>query len=184
MFAKNLDEFMNFSLKPNFKVLGPVLGKNINEFAKVLSSLDAHSVVNKLEAGETVKVDVAGKEFEFDKEQVLVNIESKEGFNVSMENNLFVILDTTLTDELIKEGLARECVSKVQQMRKASGFEVLDNIKIYYNGDSEVEAALKDFEDYIKTETLAVSIEKVDSSDLEVQNLNDHDTGLRVEKVK
>ncbi|MDY5436819.1 class I tRNA ligase family protein, partial [Peptostreptococcus porci] len=184
MFAKNLDEFMNFSLKPNFKVLGPVLGKNINEFEKVLSSLDAHSVVNKLEAGETVKVDVAGKEFEFDKEQVLVNIESKEGFNVSMENNLFVILDTTLTDELIKEGLARECVSKVQQMRKASGFEVLDNIKIYYNGDSEVEAALKDFEDYIKTETLAVSIEKVDSSDLEVQNLNDHDTGLRVEKVK
>ncbi|MDD7183129.1 isoleucine--tRNA ligase [Peptostreptococcus porci] len=184
VFAKNLDEFMNFSLKPNFKVLGPVLGKNVNEFAKVLSSLDAHSVVNKLEAGETVKVEVAGKEFEFDKEQVLVNIESKEGFNVSMENNLFVILDTTLTDELIKEGLARECVSKVQQMRKASGFEVLDNIKIYYNGDSEVEAALKDFEDYIKTETLAVSIEKVDSSDLEVQNLNDHDTGLRVEKVK
>lgn len=181
-FVKDLSEYMNFSLKPNFKVLGPVLGKDINEFGKVLSTLDAREVVSKLESGEKIKVDVCGREFEFGKDEVLVNIDSKEGFNVSMENNLFVILETVLTEDLINEGLAREFVSKVQQMRKASEFEVLDNIKIYYSGDEAVDKAINAFEDYIKTETLAVSIEKSDKA-TEEQNLNDHMTMMAVERV-
>lgn len=182
-FVKDLSVFMNFSLKPNFKVLGPVLGKNINEFGKVLNNLNAHEVVSKVESGEKVKVQVGGSDFEFDKEQILINIDSKPGFNVSMENNLFVILDTTLTKELINEGLAREFVSKVQQLRKSNGFEVLDNIKIYYNGNEEVVSAVNSFEEYIKTETLALSIEKCNCDDLEKQNLNDHTTGIKVERV-
>ena len=100
-----------------------------------------------------------------------------------MENNLFAILDTTLTDDLVKEGLAREFISKVQQMRKASGFEVLDNINIYFNGDDEVAGAVADFEDYIKSETLSVAISRVEDADLENQNLNYHETGMKVERV-
>src|SRR3712207_7945861 len=68
---------MNFNLKPNFKVLGPKLGKNVNEFGKVLAGLEAHEVVAKLEAGESLTVQVGGNDFEFTKEEVLVNIESK-----------------------------------------------------------------------------------------------------------
>ena len=181
-FVQDLSEYMNFSLKPNFKVLGPVLGKNVNAFGNVLQQLDAREVVNKLENGEKVKVNVAGEDFEFGKDDVLINIDSKEGFNVSMENNLFVILETVLTQELINEGLAREFVSKVQQMRKASEFEVLDNIKIYYSGDDEVVNAVKEFEEYIKNETLAVSVELSDLA-TEEQNLNDHITKIGVEKL-
>ena len=182
-FVQDLGVYMNFNLKPNFKVLGPKLGKNVNEFGKVLRGLEAHELVAKLEAGESMTVEVAGADFEFTKEEVLVNIESKPGFNVAMENNLFAILDTTLTDDLVKEGLAREFISKVQQMRKASGFEVLDNINIYFNGDDEVAGAVADFEDYIKSETLSVTISRVEDADLEKQNLNDHETGMKVERV-
>ena len=182
-FVQDLGVYMNFNLKPNFKVLGPKLGKNVNEFGKVLRGLEAHELVAKLEAGESMTVEVAGADFEFTKEEVLVNIESKPGFNVAMENNLFAILDTTLTDDLVKEGLAREFISKVQQMRKASGFEVLDNISIYFNGDDEVAGAVADFEDYIKSETLSVTISRVEDADLEKQNLNDHETGMKVERV-
>lgn len=182
-FVQDLGVYMNFNLKPNFKVLGPKLGKNVNEFGKVLAGLEAHEVVAKLEAGESLTVEVGGNDFEFTKEEVLVNIESKEGFNVAMENNLFAILDTTLTEELVKEGLAREFISKVQQMRKASGFEVLDNINIYYNGDDEVAGAVADFENYIKSETLSLAISRVEDTDLEKQNLNDHETGMKVERV-
>ena len=182
-FVKDLSEFMNFTLKPNFKVLGPVLGKNVNKFGKLLGTLDAHEVVSKVEAGEKVKVDLDGEDFEFGYDDILINIDSKPGFNVAMENNLFVILETVLSDELIQEGLAREFVSKVQQMRKSSGFEVLDNINIYYNGDEEIQKAVEVFDEYIKNETLAVKIEKSEAADMEVQNLNDHETGMKVERI-
>lgn len=181
-YCKDLSVYMNYSLKPNFKTLGPVLGKNVGEFGKKLSQLDAHDVVKRLGEGERLVVEVAGENFEFGEEDVLVNIDAKEGFDVTMQNNLFVILDTTLTPELVREGLAREFVSKVQQLRKNSGFEVLDNINVYYNSDDEVAEAVSEYEDYIKSETLALGLLRVDEK-LEVQNLNDHDTGLKVERV-
>ena len=155
----------------------------VRTYGKVLAGLDAHEVVAKVEAGQKVRVELEGQEFEFGKDEILINIDSKPGFNVSMENNLFVILETNLSPELISEGFAREFVSKVQQLRKSSGFEVLDNIKIYFDGDSDVANAVAAFEDYIKTETLALEIVKVEDSSLEKQNLNDHETGIRVERV-
>ena len=182
VFAKNLEEYMNFSLKPNFKVLGPVLGSKMKVFAAELAKLDANEVVPKLEAGEKVAIDLDGETFEFDKDQVLINILSKEGFDVAMANNIFVILDTNLTEDLVNEGYAREFISKVQQIRKASNFEVLDNIDIEFNGDSEIAKAVEIFADYIKTETLAVEIKAVDAADFEKYDLNGHETGIKVTK--
>ena len=97
-----------------------------------------------------------------------------------MENNLFTILETTLTEDLIKEGLARELVSKVQQLRKQYDFEMMDNINIYIDADSEVEEAVEEYKGYIMSETLALAIEK--KSGLEEYNLNGHKTGIDVEK--
>ena len=113
----------------------------------------------------------------------MVNISSKEGFNVIMENNLFVILDTTLTPELINEGYAREFVSKIQQMRKSNGYEVLDNINIFYDGSDEIASAIDEYEDFIKSETLALAIEKVSEEELEEQDLNGQMTGIRLERI-
>ncbi|AHF09194.1 MULTISPECIES: isoleucine--tRNA ligase [Dehalobacter] len=184
IFANNLSDFMNFILKPNFKTAGPVFGSKIKLLGKALESLEASTAVAALEAGESLSVDVDGEQLDIVKDYVIVSISAKEGFTVTMENNLFVILDTTLTRELIDEGLARELVSKVQQMRKSNDFEMMDRIRIYFDGDDQVTSAIQSYQEYIKVETLAESIEKTPSTaDLTKVNLNDHDTGVRVERI-
>ena len=100
---------------------------------------------------------------------------------MAMENNLFTILDTTLTEELVKEGLARELISKVQQLRKQHDFEMMDNINIYIDADDEVKAAVSEYKDYIMKETLALAIEE--KGGLEEYNLNGHKTGIDVERL-
>lgn len=149
-------------------------------FAGALNKLDASEVVPKLEAGESISVDIDGEEFKFNKDHVLINISAKEGFNVTMENNLFVILDTTLNETLINEGYAREFISKVQQLRKSNDFDVLDNIDIDYCSDDEIANAINEYSEYIKSETLALNINRVDDETIEKHNLNDHMTGIKV----
>ena len=182
VFEKDLSSYMNYSLKPNFKVAGSILGKRVKTFGKVLSGLDAKETVETLENGDKLVLDLDGETFDIPKDFVQVTISSKEGFNVIMENNLFVILDTTLTDELLKEGYAREFVSKIQQMRKSNGYDVLDNIDIYYKGSDTIKAAIEEYSDFIKSETLAKNIKKIEE-DLEEQDLNGEMTGIRLEKL-
>ena len=184
VFEKDLSQFMNYSLKPNFKVAGPVLGSKIKAFGKALNEVDARETVEELEREGKITLDLGGEDVEIEKDFVTVAISAKEGFDVAMENNLFVILDTTLTPELINEGYAREFISKIQQMRKNNGYEMLDNIKIFYDGDEKIQGAVEIFADYIKKETLAVSIEKVNDDSFEKQDLNGHETGIKLEKIQ
>ncbi|KAB3530081.1 isoleucine--tRNA ligase [Alkaliphilus serpentinus] len=183
VFEKDLKEYMDVSLKPNFRVAGSILGSKIKLLGKALGELDPSETAAKLEAGETVKINLEGEEVEVIKDYVLIAISAKEGFTVETENNLFVILDTTLTKELIDEGYAREFISKVQQLRKNNDYEVTDNIKIFYDSDDEIADAVKLHEEYIKQETLALEIIRVSDASLEKQNLNDHDTGIKVERI-
>ena len=184
VFEKDLSQFMNFSLKPNFKVAGPVLGSKVKAFAKALNELDSHEIVKKLDEDGKLVLNLEGEDIEITKDFIMITISAKEGFDVAMENNLFVILDTTLTRDLLNEGYAREFISKVQQMRKSNGYDVLDNINIYYDGDDEIKEAVDLFEDYIKTETLALSITRVKDDTLEKQDLNGHMTGIKLERVE
>ncbi|WP_077368888.1 isoleucine--tRNA ligase [Anaerosalibacter sp. Marseille-P3206] len=184
VFEKDLSKFMNYSLKPNFKVAGPVLGPKIKDLGKALNEVNPHETVEKLERDGKITLNLGGEDVEIEKDFVMVTISSKEGFDVAMENNLFVILDTTLTPDLINEGYAREFISKIQQMRKNNGYEMLDNIKIFYDGNDEIETAVKLYEDFIKEETLAVSIEKVNDDSFEKQDLNGQETGIKLEKVQ
>jgi isoleucyl-tRNA synthetase len=114
-----------------------------------------------------------------------VRIEAKEGFAVAMENNVFAILDTEITPELEAEGIAREVVSKIQQMRKQNDYEMMDNIKIYLDADEDVCAAVEAYKDYIMKETLAVEICGGDAAGAELSkvNLNGHKSGLALERV-
>ena len=121
---------------------------------------------------------IDGEEFEITKDFIDVRIDAKEGFAVAMENNLFTILDTTLTEDLIKEGLARELISKVQQLRKQKDFEMMDRIHIYLAADEEVKSAVEAYQDYIMKETLALQIEE--RNGLEEYMLNGHKTGIDV----
>ncbi len=183
-FAAELNEYMNFSLKPNFRVLGPLLGKNMGAFGKALGLLNANEAAPKFDAGETITLDLGnGETFDATAEHVLVTIDSKEGFTVGMENNVFIILDTTLTEPLIQEGYAREIVSRIQQIRKGQNFDVTDNIRVIYECNDEFNAGIEAHKDFIMNETLTKSLEKVDHSDSEVFNLNGHDVHIYVEKM-
>ena len=126
-------------------------------------------------------MDINGEAVEITAEMVDVKIDAKEGFAVAMENNVFAILDTTVTPELAAEGLARELISKVQQMRKQNDYEMMDNIKIFVEADEEVAAAIEIHKEYIMKETLAVAIEA--GTDLKTSDLNGHKTGIDVERV-
>ena len=181
IFENKLDEYMNYALKPNFKVAGPVLGKNIKAFGGALAKADAADVVAKLEVDGKIVMEIGGENVEITDEMVDVKISAKDGFAVAMENNVFTILDTTVTPELAEEGLAREIVSKIQQLRKQNDYEMMDNIKIYVEADDEVKAAVESYKDYIMNETLAVSIE--DKTGLDTFDINGYKTGLGVEKV-
>ncbi|MTI48402.1 MAG: isoleucine--tRNA ligase [Firmicutes bacterium] len=184
IFAKSLNEYMDFNLKPNFRVAGPKLGPKVKAFGKALAQLDGSEIAPKIDKGESVTIDLDGEDFELTNELVDVRIEAKEGFTVSMEDNQFVILDTTLTEELINEGFAREFISKIQQMRKNNEYEMMDNIKIFFNGDEEITNAVNIHKDYIMEETLAVSIEEAQDEGFETHDLNGHDTEIKVERVK
>ena len=181
VFENDLSKYMNYFVKPNFKEVGKVFGANIKEFATKLETLSTEDIL-KLENGETISMEVAGTTYEVNKDMVDIRISSKEGFNVGSENNNFVILNTTLTEDLILEGLARECVSKVQQLRKSADFNIVDRINLYYSGDADFDKCILKFDSYIKDETLALSITKDDSL-TDVFDLNGHDVKLKVEKV-
>ena len=106
---------------------------------------------------------------------------SKEGFDVATDASNFVILKTELTEDLILEGIARELVSKVQNLRKTSNFEIADRIYLYYKGDEKVKEAVNSFKEFIQNETLSLDIIEDNNAKEEV-DLNGHITYLRVEK--
>ena len=181
VFVKDLGEYMNFNVKPNFKEVGKVFGPKIKLFQEELVKLSSEDI-NKLRNDETINMNIDGENVEVTLLMVDIRIEEKEGFNVGMENNNFVILNTERTKELILEGLAREFVSKVQNLRKQKDFNVVDRIKVYYFGDAEFDEAIELFEDYIKNETLAIDLIKEKVAE-EKYNLNDHEVSIEVEKI-
>ena len=171
---------MNFIVKPNFKEVGKVLGPKIKLFQEELSKLTIEEV-NKLKNEESVTIKLGEEEFVIEPSMVDIRVESKEGFNASYEGNNFIVLNTTLTKELINEGIARELISKVQNLRKSYNFDILDRIDIQYVENQEFEEAIKDYIEFIKKETLCDNLVKVDNL-TEVVNLNGIDVKLDVKK--
>ena len=158
-FVDDLSKYMNFTIKPNFKVVGSRLGSKIKNFQNILLNLSSKEI-DKIVKEEVITIDLEGETLEITPDMVDIRIESKEGFNVGMQNNNFVILKTELSHELILEGIAREIVSKVQNMRKALGFDISDRIKLHYDAEGDVLEAFDKFSDYIKEETLATIYEQ------------------------
>lgn len=182
-FARHLPDYMNFQLKPNFKVLGPIMGKKMGAFSKAIAQLDPQKDAMRFEAGESINLDIEGENFEAKSEHLLVQITAKEGFTVKMDNNVFIILDTELNEDLILEGYAREMVSRVQQMRKNNDFEMMDQIKIFYQAPEAFQQAIEKFNEYIAEETLAITVEKSEDKPFESHQLNGHDVKIFVEKI-
>ncbi|MCL2111189.1 MAG: isoleucine--tRNA ligase [Clostridiales bacterium] len=186
VFLENVSEYMDYEIKPDFKAAGPVFGKDVKAFAAALAGLsvsEAAALVDALAGGEERAVNVGGRDVAVNAELVDIRVNAREGYAVAMEGGVFVILDTGLTDALVQEGLAREFVSKVQQLRKQKDLEMMDRIAVSYEGDDEVAAAVDAWGGYIAGETLADAVERADCTDGEACDLNGHEAriGLRKE---
>lgn len=179
VYVDDLSKYMNFNIKPNFKVCGAMFGSKMKDYQSALLDLTNEDVDLVLK-GETITIDFDGGRLDITPDMVDVRIESKEGFDVGMQNNKFIILNTELTRDLILEGFAREVVSKVQNIRKTKDLDISDRIKLYYDGDDDILEALDKFSDYVKEETLATVYEHEKRG--EVVDINGHDVTLDIEK--
>ena len=179
-FVSDLTEYMTLSVKPNFRVCGRMFGKNINEYAKELEKLSQKDITT-LQNGGSIIIKFNDEDLEVNSEMVEIRVSSKEGYDAAFLNDNFIVIDTTLTDDLILEGIARELVSKVQNLRKEKDFDIADRIKLYYNGD--IKDVISKFEDYIKSETLSIEIIESDKLD-NGYDLNGKNVKLDVERVK
>lgn len=155
--VRDESDFLRFEVKPNLPVLGKKYGKGVQEIARALSSMkddELAEVARAVAAGQAVKV--AGHPLE--PGELLVNGREKEGFASAEENGAVVIVSTELTPELRQEGLAREIVHRIQNLRKEAGFEIADRIRTYYAGDEEIAAVMQRYGDYIRQETLSIDL--------------------------
>lgn len=175
-------KFVSYEVKPQLKTLGPKYGKRLGLIRQHLAE-NAEKIVNALKTADEYVVDLDG-EVRLTKDDLLISVLSKEGYSVQSGGGMTVILDTTLTNELIEEGYMREIVSKIQTMRKDSGFEVTDHIIIDYFGDGEIDAIFGKFGNDIKESVLADNIVKAKSGDgLTEWDVNGKNVGLKVTKA-
>ncbi len=154
--ARGLEELVTYSVKPNFKTLGPRFGARVKEVAKALAAADAHALVAELESQGEIGVPVDGAQEKLSRDDLDVRVEGRAGFSLAQEAHYGVALDLDLTPELIAEGTAREVVRAVQDLRKSSGLAVEDRIELWLaSEDREVRAALEAHRDGIAAEVLA-----------------------------
>ena len=174
-------EFVSYEVKPQLKTLGPKYGKLLGAIRTELAN-NPEKIVKAVECG-TYDFDVNGTTVSLAKEDLLIAAKKKEGYVAQENNGITVILDTTLTEELIKEGYVRELVSKIQQMRKDSGFDVVDHIKVSIECDDELSATVKEYEKEIKEDVLANEIVFTLGADAKEWDVNGKDVKLCVEKL-
>ena len=155
-YADNIDKFVNYKFKPQLKVVGPRYGKYLSKISEFLKNIkDGNAVMEKLKKDKFISVNVGEEEIKLDEECLIIVQEQAEGFSFDKDTNYCVVIDTSLDKQLIREGIVREFVNKVQNMRKDSGLEVMDHINVYYSGSDVVFDAIDKASDGVKTELLA-----------------------------
>jgi len=147
-------------IKPNFKVLGKKYGKQMKEISAAFAAI-SQDQITEIETGELFRMELPGGIVEITPADVEITSEDMPGWLVASEGKLTVALDITITDSLRREGVARELVNRIQNLRKDSGFEVTDKIMITLESRQEIEDALCEYKDYICSQTLAKGLTAV-----------------------
>lgn len=182
-FTDNVSAFTAYNFKPQLKTLGRRFGKNIGLVKEILAGLDGSAAMSELETKGTLTINVDGIDEELSREDLLIESAQCDGYVSDSDYGITVALETTLSEELIEEGFVREVISKIQTMRKDSGFEVMDHIKIYQSGSDKVKSVMEKNADVIKDETLAEEIVFGDYSDMKEWNINGENVSLGVERI-
>jgi isoleucyl-tRNA synthetase len=157
-------------IKPNFKTLGPRFGKDMGLISKEIQSLTT-TQINQLDTIGVLNIEVSGNTITLSQDDVEISSQDIDGWLVANSNGITVALDITISPELKEEGIARELVNRIQNIRKDSGFEVTDKIQVHLQSNTELEKAVKANENYIKSETLTDSLvfEAIIENGLEIE---------------
>ncbi len=182
-FRDDVDTFTSYSFKPQLRTLGKRFGKQLNSLREVLTSLNGAVAMKELKETGTLTIELDGVSEVLEKDDLLIEINQTEGFVSDSDRGVTVVLDTTLTPELIEEGFVREIISKLQTMRKEADFEVMDKITVYQTGNETIEAIMKKNEVMIKSVVLATSFVYGSTDGYTKEwNLNGEDVVLAVKK--
>ena len=180
-----MSEYVNFEIKPNLPVLGKQYGKLIPKIKEEISKKNQMDLANKVKNGGVEYIEIEDTQIELNSENLLITMQGKEGFAFSGEGEIGVVLDTTITPELEEEGILREILSKIQNMRKESGFEVLDRINLSVSGNKKIEKVIEKYEETIKHDTLADNIYyDKDGKEYVETNINGEILKVNVEVIK
>jgi isoleucyl-tRNA synthetase len=175
-------DFFEYQVLPNLPILGPKYGSEVGKIRGAINAADKAAIVREASAGRPVALDG----FELQPDELLVSMTGKPGYAVAEEAGYAVAVTTEITPELADEGLARELVRRIQEMRKTAGFEIADRIHITYEADGEIFNVMQSgqWADYIKAETLAVTILAGDGAGhSEEHDIDGRKVRLTVEKV-
>ena len=155
---ENEEDLVEYSCKANFRELGKELGKDMKAGAEIISRFGGEEIRSLLD-GATLSIDINGKSYDITKDEIVVTRTEKGNLKVMNDGSLTIGLDTTITQELKQEGIIRDLIRNIQNMRKEAGFQVTDRIKVKLDGNDEVKAAVEAFGEYLLSETLT---EKLD----------------------
>ncbi len=153
-------DLLNFSVKLNYKKAGPLFKQKIRQVEQALSQENSRKCVESLKKEGKIVLRVDSEAIELKEEDLIVKTEVTEGYASGESQGVTVFVDTSLTEDLIREGLARDIVRRIQEMRKEMNLDYKDTITVFYMGDSELEKAAEVYEDYIKQEVLAETFKK------------------------
>lgn len=182
-FVDNAAGILVKRIKPDFKKLGPRYGKIMKSLAAAIQGMNQEDIM-AFEAAGTFTLNVEGQEATIERADVEIISEDIPGWLVANEGRLTVALDITVTEELRKEGLARELVNRIQNLRKSNGFDITDKITVTVLSSDEMDEAIKEYNEYIANQVLAVSVEITDHaiSDATVLDFEDFNLSVRIEK--
>ncbi len=181
----DLSKYVNFEILPNLPVLGKAYGKLIPSIKAEIAKCNQMELASKIKNGENYEVKIGEETIQLNEENLLVTMKGKEGFAFAGSGTMGVVLDTAITEELKIEGYVREIISKVQNMRKESGFEVLDRIYLYISGNKMLEKIVLDNKELIKKETLCIDLIIRENMKNETEcNINGEKLNISVEVAK
>jgi isoleucyl-tRNA synthetase len=149
-FKEDLSAFTAYSFKPQLRTVGPKYGKHLNAIKEYLANVDGNAAMSELKANGVIKFTADDTEIALAEEDLLIDVAKMEGYVTEGDNYVTVVIDTTLTPELIEEGYVREVISKIQTMRKDSDFQVTDRIKVYVTGNAKIAEVMEKNADEIK----------------------------------
>ena len=181
--TKDASGFISYNFKPQMRTMGPKYGKLMRPIFDEIAKMDGAEVMETLNSDKPICLNVQGTDVEVFKDDVLIDTQQKDGFVSASDAGFTVVLDTNLTDELIEEGFVREIISKIQTMRKDSGFEVTDRISVVFDGSEKIAKIFAANDAEIKLQTLADSIDAGDAKDGKNWNVNGEKVDIAIQKA-